>query len=45
VAFAGIYVFSVTDRSARGAWERAAYPNQRVACELGMGSKESAGHV
>ncbi len=43
VAFAGIYVFSVTDRSARGAWERAAYQNQRVDCELGMGTKESAG--
>ena len=40
-AFAGIYVFSVTDRSARGAWERAAYQNQRVDCELGMGSKSA----
>jgi len=39
VAFAGIFLFSVTDRSARGAWERAAYQNQRVDCELGMGSK------
>ncbi|SFC81642.1 cation/acetate symporter [Cupriavidus sp. OV038] len=39
VAFAGIYVFSVTDRSARGAWERAAYQNQRVDCELGLGRK------
>ncbi|WP_354683330.1 cation/acetate symporter ActP [Cupriavidus necator] len=42
VAFAGIYVFSVTDRSARGAWERASYENQRVACELGI-AKKSAG--
>lgn len=42
VAFAGIYVFSVTDRSARGAWERAAYQNQRVACELGIGSKTAS---
>lgn len=42
VAFSGIYLFSVTDRSARGAWERAAYQNQRVDCELGIGSK--AGH-
>ena len=41
-AFAGIYVFSVTDRSARGAWERAAYQNQRVDCELGMGSKSAS---
>ncbi|KWR89894.1 cation acetate symporter [Cupriavidus sp. IDO] len=42
VAFAGIYVFSVTDRSARGAWERAAYQNQRVACELGIGGKTAS---
>ncbi|TDF60129.1 cation acetate symporter [Cupriavidus sp. L7L] len=39
VAFLGIYVFSVTDRSPRGAWEREAFQNQRVACELGLGSK------
>lgn len=39
VAFAGIFVFSVTDRSPRGAWERATYQNQRVDCELGMSSK------
>ncbi|MGO4307251.1 cation acetate symporter [Cupriavidus sp. RAF12] len=39
VAFAGIYVFSVTDRSARGAWERVAYQNQRVDCELGIAGK------
>ncbi len=40
VAFAGIYVFSVTDRSARGAWEREAYQNQRVdLTELGISSK------
>jgi cation/acetate symporter len=36
VAFAGIYLFSVTDRSARGAWERNAYQRQRVDCELGV---------
>lgn len=42
VAFVGIYAFSVTDRSARGAWERASYENQRVDCELGI-PKKSAG--
>jgi cation/acetate symporter len=42
VAFGGIYAFSVTDRSARGAWERASYENQRVDCELGI-PKKSAG--
>nr|WP_315598469.1 cation acetate symporter [uncultured Cupriavidus sp.] len=36
VAFVGIYAFSVTDRSARGAWERNTYQNQRVDCELGI---------
>lgn len=36
VAFAGIYVFSVTDRSARGARERGAFDNQLVDCELGL---------
>ncbi|WER47502.1 cation/acetate symporter ActP [Cupriavidus sp. WKF15] len=41
-AFVGIYVFSVTDRSPRGAWERAAYQNQRVACELGIESKPAS---
>jgi cation/acetate symporter len=41
VAFAGIYVFSVTDRSKRGAWERSAYHNQRVDCELGIPGKSA----
>ncbi|WP_420995026.1 cation/acetate symporter ActP [Cupriavidus sp. 30B13] len=41
-AFAGIYVFSVTDRSARGAWERDAYQNQRVDCELGIAARPGA---
>ena len=36
VAFAGIYVFSVTDKSARGAQERGAFNNQLVDCELGL---------
>jgi len=36
VAFAGIYVFSVTDKSARGARERGAFRNQLVDCELGL---------
>lgn len=36
VAFAGIFVFSITDRSAHAARERALYDNQLVNCELGM---------
>jgi cation/acetate symporter len=35
VAFAGIYLFSVTDRSAAGARERSLFDNQLVDCELG----------
>ncbi|WP_029050039.1 cation acetate symporter [Cupriavidus sp. amp6] len=42
VAFAGIYLFSVTDRSARGVWERNAYQNQRVDCELGILAKSGS---
>jgi cation/acetate symporter len=36
VAFAGIFVFSLTDRSAHAARERSLYDNQLVNCELGM---------
>jgi len=39
VAFAAIYVFSVTDRSAKGARERSLFDNQLVDCELGMISR------
>ncbi|UDM52002.1 cation acetate symporter [Cupriavidus sp. MP-37] len=42
VAFAGIYLFSVIDRSARGVWERNAYQNQRVDCELGILAKSGS---
>lgn len=42
VAFTGIYLVSVTDRSARGAWERSAYLNQRVDCELGLSNKHGS---
>jgi len=35
VAFVGIYLFSVTDRSASAARERGAYREQLVDCELG----------
>ena len=36
VAFAGIFFFSVTDRSTQALRERALYGNQLVDCELGM---------
>jgi cation/acetate symporter len=36
VAFAGVFVFSITDTSKRAARERAQYGNQVVDCELGI---------
>ncbi|KAG8153776.1 cation acetate symporter [Burkholderia catarinensis] len=36
VAFAGIFVFSVTDRSARARHERTMFDTQLVECEMGM---------
>jgi cation/acetate symporter len=36
IAFTGVYIFSVTDRSTRGARERSLFDNQLVDCELGM---------
>jgi cation/acetate symporter len=36
VAFAGVYLFSVTDRSKAAARERSLFENQLVDCELGM---------
>jgi cation/acetate symporter len=41
VAFSGVYVFSITDRSARATQERSQFDNQLVACELGM-AKQAA---
>jgi cation/acetate symporter len=41
VAFSGVYVFSITDRSARAAQERSQFDNQLVDCELGM-TKQAA---
>lgn len=36
VAFAGVFIFSITDTSARALRERALYENQLVDCEIGM---------
>ncbi|WP_028997792.1 cation acetate symporter [Azohydromonas australica] len=42
VAFAGIYLFSVTDKSQRARNEQRAYANQLVASELGMKAAAAA---
>jgi cation/acetate symporter len=44
VAFAGIWLFSVTDRSARGAIDRAGFEAQRVRSETGIGIEAAAEH-
>ena len=44
VAFFSIWLFSVTDRSARATEERAAFKAQQVRAETGLGSSKSSGH-
>jgi hypothetical protein len=42
--FAGVWVFSVNDRSAAANLERALFRNQLVTCETGMQGPPQAGH-
>ncbi len=44
IAFVGIWLFSVLDRSANAAKERAAFPAQQVRSETGLGASSSSGH-
>ncbi|WP_295392229.1 cation acetate symporter [uncultured Thiodictyon sp.] len=44
VAFIGIWLFSMLDRSERANSERAAFAAQRVRCETGIGAEGAAGH-
>ena len=44
VAFLGIWLFSVLDRSARGAADRAGYDAQYVRSQTGIGSTGAAAH-
>ncbi len=44
IAFAGIWLFSVLDKSARAQAERAAYPAQQVRAETGIGAGRAAEH-
>ncbi len=44
IAFVGIWLFSVLDRSANAAKERAAFPAQQVRSETGLGASGSSGH-
>ena len=44
IGFIGIWFFSITDKSANAARERAAYPAQRVRSETGFGASGASGH-
>ena len=44
IAFVGIWLFSILDRSANAARERAAFPAQQVRSETGYGASASSGH-
>ncbi|MEH3086097.1 MAG: cation acetate symporter [Xylophilus ampelinus] len=44
IGFVGIWFFSITDRSAGAARERAAFPAQQVRSETGLGAAGASGH-
>ena len=44
IAFAGIWLFSILDRSPNAALERAAFPAQQVRSETGYGASSASGH-
>ncbi|MBO9642571.1 MAG: cation acetate symporter [Pseudacidovorax sp.] len=44
IGFAGIWLFSLLDRSRQAAAERAAFPAQQVRSETGLGASGASGH-
>jgi cation/acetate symporter len=44
IGFLGIWLFSILDRSANAAKERAAFPAQQVRSETGLGASGASGH-
>jgi len=44
LAFAGIWFFSITDKSARAKVDRAGFPAQEVRSETGIGAAEASAH-
>ncbi len=44
IAFVGIWLFSVTDRSRRGAEDRAGFDAQYVRCQTGIGAAKASAH-
>ena len=44
IGFFGVWLFSVLDKSAQAAKERAAFPAQQVRSETGLGASGASGH-
>jgi cation/acetate symporter len=44
IGFVGIWLFSITDKSARAAQDRAAFPAQQVRSETGLGAANASAH-
>ena len=44
IGFVGIWLFSIMDKSAQAAKERAAFPAQQVRSETGLGASGASGH-
>ena len=44
IGFVGVWLFSITDSSARAAKDRAAFPAQQVRSETGLGAYGASGH-
>ncbi len=44
IGFGGVWLFSITDKSARAAKDRAAFPAQQVRSETGLGASGASGH-
>jgi len=44
IGFGGVWLFSITDKSARAAKDRAAFPAQQVRSETGLGAAGASGH-
>lgn len=44
LGFGGVWLFSITDRSSRGAEDRAAFPAQQIRSETGIGASSASKH-
>ena len=44
IGFGGVWLFSITDKSARAAKDRAAFPAQQVRSETGLGAAKASAH-